>query len=92
MQKKNGLVQGSVSDFKRIVENELKRKNYTMAAESLRQMRTLYPDREEFYLSRLNYLASLGRGQDIQKLLKEIDEKAIALSSAAKEVLAFWRA
>ena len=92
MQKKNGLVQGSVSDFKRIVENELKRKNYTLAAEALRQMRALYPDREEYYLSRLNYLVSLGRGQDIQKLLIEIDEKAIALSSAAKEVLAFWRA
>ena len=91
MQKKNGLIQGSDADFRRIVENELKRKNYTLAAEALRQMRALYPDREEYYLSRLSYLASLGRGQDIQKLLQEIDEKSIALSSAAKEVLAFWR-
>lgn len=90
MQKKIALTRGSVSDFQQIVENELKRKNYGMASHMLKKMRALYPDTEAYYLSRLAYLADLGRGHDIQQLLQEIGSKQIFLSSAAKEVLAFW--
>lgn len=90
MQKKMALTRGSITDFQRVVENELRRKNYTLASESLRQMHTFYPDREEYYLSRLNYLASLGRGEDIKRLIEEINRKHIFLSSTTKEVLAFW--
>ena len=90
MQKKTALTSGSLSDFQCMVENDLKRKNYTMASDTLKKMRTLYPDSEVYYLSRLSYLAALGRGSDIQSLLREIDNERIFLSSAAKEVLAFW--
>ena len=81
---------GSLSDFTRAIENDLKRKDYTSASENLRKMETLYFEFEEFYLMKLEYFAALGRGRDIQKLLKEIDEKNIFLSSKTKEVLAFW--
>lgn len=81
---------GSVTDFARSIENDLKRKQFTFASENLRQMKKLYPQREEYYLLRLQYLAALGRGEDIKKLLKEIEESHIFLSSKAKEVLAFW--
>lgn len=91
MHKKITMVQGSITDFQRIVENELRCENYTLAAEALRRMGAMYPDREAYYLSRLDYLVALGRGKDIQKLLKEIDDKSIYLSSATKEVLAFWK-
>ena len=90
MQKKTALTPGTISDFQHMVENDLKRKNYTMASDTLRKMRTLYPDSEVYYLSRLSYLAALGRGSDIQNLLREIDNKRIFLSSATREVLAFW--
>lgn len=90
MQKKISQIPGSVTDFQRIVENELRRKNYTLASDMLKKMRTLHPDTEAYYLSRLAYLADLGRGHDIQQLLQEIGSKQIFLSSAAKEVLAFW--
>lgn len=90
MQRKMALATGSITDFQRSVENELKRKNYTLASEHLRRMKELYADDEAYYLSRLDYLASLGRGEDIQSLLKEIDKKHIFLSSQAKGVLAFW--
>ena len=90
MQKKLALTTGTISDFQCMVENDLKRKNYTMASDTLKKMRELYPDAEAYYLSRLSYLAALGRGNDIQSLLREIDNKRIFLSSAAKEVLAFW--
>lgn len=90
MQKKLALIPGSVSDFQHIVENELKRKNYALASDMLAKMRTLHPDTEAYYLSRLSYLADMGRGKDIQQLLQEINNKQIFLSSATKEVLAFW--
>ena len=89
MQKKIA-VGGSITDYVRIVENELKRKNFTYAGEYLRQMKEEYPKREEYYLLRLQYLASLGRGEEIKHLLNEIVESHIFLSSKTKEVLAFW--
>ena len=81
---------GSITDYMRIVENELKRNNFTYASEYLRQMKAAYPKREEYYLLRLQYLASLGRGEDVKQLLNEIVESHIFLSSKTKEVLAFW--
>lgn len=81
---------GSVTDYVRIIENELKRKNYTLASEYLRKMQEDYPKREEYYLLRLQYLASLGRGEEVQKLLNEVVDSQIFLSSKTKEVLAFW--
>lgn len=90
MQKKLALIPGSVSDFQRIVENELRRKNYVQVSDMLAKMCVLHPDTEAYYLSRLSYLAALGRGKDIQLMLQEMRNKQIFLSSAAKEVLAFW--
>ena len=90
MEKKLALTAGSITDFQWAVENELRRKNYTQAAALLVQMQALYPSSEEYYLSRLNYLASLGKGEEIKALRREIQTKHIYLSSATKEVLAFW--
>ena len=89
MQKKaqNG---GSITDYTRMIENDLKRGNYTLAGESLMRMGQLYSNQAEYYLLKLQYLASLGRGAEIQDLIREIYDKNIFLSSHAKEVLAFW--
>lgn len=92
MEKKMALETPSVTDFRRMVENDLRRKNYTAASAHLRQMQTLYPNEETYYLCRLDYLASLGRGEDIKQLIREINKKHIYLSSATKGVLAFWEA
>ena len=90
MKHKMSLEDGSITDFERVVENDLRRQNYVEASENLREMQALYGDKEEYYLSRLSYLASLERGDDIQLLLQEINKKHIFLSSATKGVLAFW--
>ena len=92
IEKKIALVNPSIEDFKRAIENELKRKNFTQASITLREMKKLYPDSEEYYLSRLYYLAFLGRGNDIKNLINEIYKRNIFLSSKTKEVLAFWEA
>ena len=92
IQKKLALASPDIVDFKRAVENELKRKNYTEASITLKEMKRCFPDSEEYYLSRLDYLASLGRGDEIKALINEIYKRNIFLSSKTKEVLAFWEA
>ena len=82
--------EGSIADYSRAIENDLKRKQFTLASANLREMKMRYPHQEEYYLLRLEYLASLGRGAEIKELLQEIDEEHIFLTSKAKEVLAFW--
>ena len=81
---------GGIDDFKRSVENDLKRGQYTLAGETLQKMKELYSQHEEYYVLQLQYFASLDKAEDIQKLLNEIDERHIFLSSDAKEVFAFW--
>ncbi len=90
IQKKMSLTDASVSDFTRAVQNDLKRKNFTQASITLKEMKKQFSDNEAYYLTRLDYLASLGRGEDIKLLINEVYEKHIYLSSGAKEVFAFW--
>ena len=81
---------GTVTDYERAVMNSLKQKKYTEASTTLEQMRLRYPDQEEFYLLKIQYFASLGRGTDIKKILEEVKEKHIFLSARGKEIVAFW--
>ena len=61
-----------IEDYIRSVKNDLQRAQFSLAGETLRKMESLYADREEYYLLKLQYLASLGYGEEIQKLLEEI--------------------
>ncbi len=81
---------GSIEDFVRAVENDLIRGKFSLAGATLTKMEEVYPLAEEYFLMTLNYLAALGRGSDIKKLLREIEDKHIFLSSKTREVLAFW--
>ena len=79
-----------IKDFEYLITNEIVRGNHTFAGEALDRMGSMYSSEEEYYIQKINYLATLGRGQDIQKVLDEVQEKNVYLSSKAKEVLAFW--
>lgn len=81
----------SKTDYVRLVQNEMKLNNYTVAGAFLTEMEVFWPEDEEPILLKLEYLASLGRGQEIQKLLDETEKKHIYLSAKSKEALAFWR-
>lgn len=81
---------GTLDDYIRAVENDLKLGRLLMVDETLCKMETLYSEHEEYYLLRIQYYASLGRGDEIQKLLREISNRHIYLSSKTKEVIAFW--
>ncbi|MBE6564477.1 MAG: hypothetical protein E7655_04280 [Ruminococcaceae bacterium] len=83
-------VDGDIQDYARLVENELKRKNYDAAGEVISRMGERWPDAEEYILLKIQLLASLGKGREIQDFVKEIENSHIYMSSKTKEALAFW--
>lgn len=82
---------GTADDYARVVENELARKNHTLAAACLQRMKAEYGDAEQYYLSMIDYLAALGRGEEIGRLIEEMERKNVFISSRTREVLAFWK-
>lgn len=84
-------VDPTITDFVRLITNELELKNYTEASVYLKKFKQTYPQSEDYYLMRLKYLGSLNRGEDIKKLINEIESEEIFFSSRAKEELAFWK-
>lgn len=78
-------------DYVRLVQNEMKVQNYTAAGAALTEMEVFWPEAEEPILLKLEYLATLGRGDEIQKLLDDTEKKHIYLSAKSKEAFAFWR-
>lgn len=81
---------GSVSDFVQSITNDLKRENYTEAAERLDWMKREFPDDEAYYLLKIQYLAAIKRGEEIRQVLSEIRDHEVYISAKGKEVIAFW--
>ena len=78
-------------DYIRYIKNNLSLKQFSEAGEAIGKMERLYPDNEELLVLKLEYYASQGRGQEIQKLLDVIEEKHMYLSAKVKEAVAFWK-
>lgn len=83
-------VDGDITDYSRLVENELSRKNYDVAGEVISRMGKKWPEAEEYILLKIQYLAALGKGREIQDFVKETENSQIYKSSKTKEALAFW--
>lgn len=81
---------GSVSDFVQSITNDLKRGNYTEAAEGLDWMKREFPGEEAYYLLKIQYLAAIKRGEEIRQVLSEIRDHEVYISAKGKEVIAFW--
>ena len=81
----------TLEDYARMIQNAMKQKRYAWAAQALDQMARQYPNCEAYYLLKLEYLAELQQGDEIQRLIDEIENSHIYMSADAKEVLAFWR-
>ncbi len=82
--------EGDIHDYSRLVENELKRKNYDAAGEIINRMDEKWPEAEEYILLKIQFLAALGKGREIQDFVKETEKSHIYMSSKTKEALAFW--
>ncbi len=83
-------VDGDITDYSHLAENELKRKNYDVAGEVISRMGKKWPEAEEYILLKIQYLAALGKGSEIQDFVKETENSQIYKSSKTKEALAFW--
>ena len=83
-------VDGDITDYSRLAENELKRKNYDVAGEVISRMGKKWPEAEEYIVLKIQYLAALGKGSEIQDFVKETENSQIYKSSKTKEALAFW--
>ena len=89
MQKKIS-VNGDITDYARLAENELKRKSFDAAGDILSEMGDRFPDSEEYILLNIQYLASLNRGDEIDDFIRKTENGNVYLSSRTKEALAFW--
>ena len=82
---------GTVTDYLRGIRNNMQRKNYTAAGAMLETAVQRFPRNDDLLILRIQYLADLQRGEELQALLKELDEKNVYLTAKAKEVIAFWK-
>lgn len=85
------LAPALLTDYLRCIQNDMALKNYTAASAMLENAGKIWPESEDLLILRIQYLADLQRAEDLEDLLKKLDEKAVYLSAKAKEVIAFWR-
>ena len=90
IQKKMGLGPAVVEDYLRCIRNNMELKNYTAAASYIEKARQLWPRNEDFLIQQIQYLADLERGEELQALLRRLEEKDLYLTAKVKEVIAFW--
>jgi len=83
-------VSEDISDYARLAENELKRKNFYSAENIISIMGEKWPACDEYILLNIQYLASLNKGDEIRKFITKVENSHIYLSSKTKEALAFW--
>ena len=89
--KKKLSIKENKEDYIRLIKNGLKLENYTEAGELIEKMSALFPKSEEILLLRIEYMASVGRGDEIGKMLEEAEKEQTYFSAAAKEAIAFWK-
>ena len=83
-------ISGNVTDYARLVENELKRSSFDKAEDILSKMSVHWPDSEEYILLQIQYYASLGKGQEIRAFIRQLEDSNMYISSKTKEALSFW--
>lgn len=88
---KKSAIHPVLQDYVRLVDNELHLKNYTAAAHAIDFMAAQWPNTQEYYLSKFQYLIALQQGEEIKALLKEMENNDTYFSAKTKEMLAFWK-
>lgn len=81
----------SLEDYIRYFENEFALGNYNKAGEILEKADVSYGDFEELILIKLKYYTELKKGDEIKKLIRDIQSKKMFVSRKVKEAIAFWK-
>lgn len=91
VQKKMCLGPAVADDYLHCIQNSMALKNYTAAAACLENALALWPRSEDFLIQKIQYLADLERGEELQALLRRLEQKDLYLTAKVKEVIAFWK-
>lgn len=81
----------TLTDYVRYTKNCFKLQNYTDAGTAIKKIGELWNNSDEHILLKLQYFASLGRGDEIKKMLTEMEMNHTYISSKVKEAIAFWK-
>lgn len=84
-------VTSDIADYVNFAKNNMKLKDWTAAKAIIDNMEKLFPEDEQFLMLKIDYFASLGKGEKIRQLIEMIETKRIYLSPKAKEEIAFWK-
>lgn len=84
-------VTSDIADYVNFAKNNMKLKDWTAAKAIIDNMEKLFPEDEQFLMLKIDYFASLGKGEKIRQLIDMIETKRIYLSPKAKEEIAFWK-
>lgn len=73
------------------LENEIEQGVFEGVEERLQKIGQKWPEDEQIYKVFVRYYAATHQGEKIQKILAEIEEKGIYLTSEGKKWFAFWK-
>ena len=83
--------QGSLCDYRSLVQGYLDLGELEEAKRWLDEMEKRWPAEEAVWILKVEYCFKLGQGEIIQKLLEEIERRKIYLSAEGKEKLEFLK-
>lgn len=80
-----------LSDYVKLIENELLLKRYESVEKYLNTISQKWPQQEEIYMLYLRYYFETRQGERLEELVEAIKNGSIYISKASQERLAFWQ-
>ena len=80
-----------LSDYVKLIENELLLKRYESVEKYLNTISQKWPHQEEIYMLYLRYYFETRQGEKLEELVEAIKNGSIYISKANRERLAFWQ-
>jgi len=80
-----------LSDYVKLIENELLLKRYESVEKYLNTISQKWPHQEEIYMLYLRYYFETRQGEKLEELVEAIKNGSIYISKANQERLAFWQ-
>ena len=80
-----------LSDYVKLIENELLLKRYESVEKYLNTISQTWPQHEEIYMLYLRYYFETKQGERLEELVEAIKNGSIYISKANQERLAFWQ-
>ena len=80
-----------LSDYVKLIENELLLKRYESVEKYLNTISQKWPQQEEIYMLYIRYYFETRQGERLEEMVEAIKNGSIYISKANRERLAFWQ-